>query len=485
MANKLGKSAAILTLSKVFTLIITMISAMLLARFRTLTEYGTYSQLLLVINLATAFFTLGLPNSTNYFLARAESSEERRQFLSVYFTISTILCFIMGAVLTVLVPLFITYFENPLIKSFAYFLFFYPWAYVTIGSVSNILVVYGKTINLLFFNLISAIISLAAVAFVQVFHGTFNSYMVVFLVSNIILTLSVYCIVWKLEHPLRFSIDKLLVIKIFKYSIPIGLASLVGTVSIEIDKLMIGRFFDTEQLAIYTNAAKELPLTIVATSLTAVLLPQLARMLKKNDSEGAIRIWGISIRLSYLLICFFAMILIVFAPQIMTILYSEKYLPGVAVFRVYSLVLLLRCTYFGIILNSLGKTKMILYSSILSLVLNIILNYLLFLAMGMLGPAIATFISMGIAGFAQVFVTSKELQIPFKTILPWKKLGIITLINLALGIVLYIITKILSMGTSGKDILISIVIGLCGTGLYFIILYKPAKLLWKELNCVE
>lgn len=485
MANKLGKSAAILTLSKVFTLIITMISAMLLARFRTLTEYGTYSQLLLVINLATAFFTLGLPNSTNYFLARAESSEERRQFLSVYFTISTILCFIMGAVLTVLVPLFITYFENPLIKSFAYFLFFYPWAYVTIGSVSNILVVYGKTINLLFFNLISAIISLAAVAFVQVFHGTFNSYMVVFLVSNIILTLSVYCIVWKLEHPLRFSIDKLLVIKIFKYSIPIGLASLVGTVSIEIDKLMIGRFFDTEQLAIYTNAAKELPLTIVATSLTAVLLPQLARMLKKNDSEGAIRIWGISIRLSYLLICFFAMILIVFAPQIMTILYSEKYLPGVAVFRVYSLVLLLRCTYFGIILNSIGKTKMILYSSILSLVLNIILNYLLFLAMGMLGPAIATFISMGIAGFAQVFVTSKELQIPFKTILPWKKLGIITLINLALGIVLYIITKILSMGTSGKDILISIVIGLCGTGLYFIILYKPAKLLWKELNCVE
>ena len=483
MANKLGKSAAILTLSKIFTLVITMISAMLLSRFRTLTEYGTYSQLLLVINLATAFFTLGLPNSTNYFLARAESSEERRQFLSVYYTISTILCFVMGAVLTVLVPLLIAYFENPLIKTFTYFLFFYPWAYVTIGSISNILVVYGKTIKLLFFNLISAAVSLAAVVFVQVFHGTFNIYMVVFLVSNIILSLSVYFIVWKLEHPIKFSINKSLVIKIFKYSIPIGLASLVGTISIEIDKLMIGRFFETEQLAIYTNAAKELPLTIVATSLTAVLLPQLARMLKKNDSEGAIRIWGISIRLSYLLICFFAMILIVFAPQIMTILYSEKYLPGVAVFRVYSLVLLLRCTYFGIILNSLGKTKMILYSSILSLVLNIILNYLLFLAMGMLGPAIATFISIGIVGFAQIFVTSKELLIPFKTILPWKKLGITTLINLALGIVLYIITKLLSLGTSGKDILISIAIGLCGMGVYFIILFKPARNLWKELNC--
>jgi len=72
-----------------------MITAMLLSRFRTLEEYGTYSQLLMVINIATTFFMLGLPNSINFFLARAENNNERQKFLSVYYTLSTVLSFFL------------------------------------------------------------------------------------------------------------------------------------------------------------------------------------------------------------------------------------------------------------------------------------------------------------------------------------------------------------------------------------------------------
>lgn len=482
MSNNLGKSAAILTLSKVITLVISMLSVMLLARFRTLEEYGTYSQILLVINLATALFTLGLPNSINFFLARADTHEDRRKFLSVYFTINTLLCFVMGVILAIVVPLVVAYFNNPQIQQFTYFLIFYPWAYVTIGSISNILVVYGKTGKLLVFNIVSAVVAFAAVVLVQLFHGSFQEYMITFLIGNIFLMAWVYIIVWHLESPLRISFDRQLIEKIFKYSIPIGLASLVGTVNIEIDKLMIGHFFDTEQLAIYTNAAKELPLTIVATSLTAVLLPQMARMINKNDSEGAIKIWGDSICLSYILICFCSMALIVFAPQVITILYSAKYLSGVPVFRVYSLTLLLRCTYFGMVLNSIGKTRLILYSSIVSLVLNAMLNYLLYLVLGMVGPAIATFLSIGLVGFAQLFVTAKELHMPFRRIWPWKKISIITLVNIVLGCVFCIVRSVFSIGISNQDILVSVGIGICGMGVYVLIMFKPAKHLWRELN---
>jgi len=71
-----------LTTSKLITMMISMITAMLLSRFRTLKEYGTYSQLLLVINLFTTIFMLELPNSVNFFLARAENDEEKQKFLS-------------------------------------------------------------------------------------------------------------------------------------------------------------------------------------------------------------------------------------------------------------------------------------------------------------------------------------------------------------------------------------------------------------------
>ena len=64
-----------LTISKVMSLVIAMVSSMLLSRYRTLEEYGTYSQLLMVINIMTSLLMLGLPNSINYFLSRAETEE--------------------------------------------------------------------------------------------------------------------------------------------------------------------------------------------------------------------------------------------------------------------------------------------------------------------------------------------------------------------------------------------------------------------------
>ena len=137
--HKLGKNAVILTAAKMVTIFIALVSSMLLSRFRTLEEYGTYSQILIVINLVTSLFTLGLPNSTNYFLARAENLQERKQFLSVYYSLNTILCFGMGIVLVCSVPLIVSYFNNPLIRSFIYVLTLLPWTKVIISSISNVL----------------------------------------------------------------------------------------------------------------------------------------------------------------------------------------------------------------------------------------------------------------------------------------------------------------------------------------------------------
>lgn len=87
MKSTIAGDALKLTISKMIILVLSMIAAMLLSRFRTLEEYGTYSQLLLVINLVTSIIMLGLPNSINYFLARAETEESRQKFLSIYYTL--------------------------------------------------------------------------------------------------------------------------------------------------------------------------------------------------------------------------------------------------------------------------------------------------------------------------------------------------------------------------------------------------------------
>ena len=145
----LGGDAVRLTLSKVVTLCITMATTMLLSRFRTFHEYGTYSELLLVINLVSSLLMLGLPNSINFFLARAETQEERKKFLSLYYVLSTVISIVIGLVLVLAVPLIELYFKNDTIRCFYYFLALYPWTSIVSSSIENVLVVYKKTKNLI------------------------------------------------------------------------------------------------------------------------------------------------------------------------------------------------------------------------------------------------------------------------------------------------------------------------------------------------
>ena len=64
--------------------------------------------------ITSAFIMLGLPNSTNFFLARAETSKEKSEFLSVYYTFNTFLCVVLGAVLVIIVPFVEKYFKMTL-----------------------------------------------------------------------------------------------------------------------------------------------------------------------------------------------------------------------------------------------------------------------------------------------------------------------------------------------------------------------------------
>lgn len=480
--KSVGRDAAILTISKAITLLVSLVSTMLLSRFRTLDEYGTFAQLIIISTLAKSLFTLGLPNSTNYFLARAETKEDRKQFLSVFYSLSTIICIFIGVLLIATIPITSRYFRNPSIYKFAYFLAVYPWTSVIIASISNVLVVYGEIKKLLLINLVNVCTSVITVIIVRVFEWSFNTYLMIYILCELCITIWIYVLVFRLEGGLKFNIDSNLILSILKYSIPIGLAALVSIINIEIDKIMIGRLFDTESLAIYTNAGKELPLTIVASSFTAVLLPRIAKSLKGGRTKETIEMWGYSVQLSYIIISFATMACIVFAPQIISILYSHKYLPGVGVFRVYSLVMILRVTYFGIVLNSIGETKFILYCSLLSLSLNAVLNYLLYLIFGFTGPAIATFLSIFFINALQLLVTARYLKVRLIDIWPWHKLFSITMVNIYIGIALYLLILCLNIQNDAKGNTIVIIIGFITLAAYFVSYRKYAYQLWKKLN---
>lgn len=482
MKESIGKNVIILSVSKIFLMLLSIIVSMLLARFRSLEEYGTYSQVIMVINFVTTIFILGLPNSINYFLARAEDENKKRNFLSTYYTLTTLISFGVGIILFLATPYIVAYFNNPLISKLAYVLAIFPWANITISTIDNIYIIYNKTKYIMIFRSINLLTTLLIIIIAEVLNMNFYKYMFIYTISMAIFSLAIYYIVNKLSGGLSINLNTKIIKEIFIFSIPIGIASIIGSINIQLDQLIISSLFSTEEYAIFSIASKEIPITIIATSITAILLPKVVKLLKYDKKYEVLTIWGSATTLSYIFICFCVTGLVIFAPAVITLFYSDKYIAGVTVFRIYSLVLLLRCTYFGMILNAKGKTKFILYSSLLALILNVILNIILCNIFGFIGPAIATFISQAVINLIQLIFTAKLLKTKLKHIFPWKNIFYITCINIFIASFFIIIKNILSLDRFIGNILEAVFIGLIGLFIYILILRKKITTQWYELN---
>lgn len=483
--SSLGADAITLTVSRVLVSLLGLVTSMLLARFRTLEEYGTYSQIIMVADLVSTILLLGLPNSVNYFLARAETKEEKQRFMSVYITLSTVLTFVITACMYVCLPLIINYFDNPLISAFAYVFAIYPWSSVMINSLGNTCVVFGKANRLIFFSLSQSLLSLLLLLAAKAFNINFKTYL--YMHMALLFLFALFAVLWmsSLSGGIRIKLNLSLVKEIFVFSIPMGLASVVGTLNVELDKLVISKFFTTEEYAIFANAAKELPLTMFAGALTAVLLPQMVRLIKKGENERAVSLWSNAANISFCVMSLFVGGLFVFAKDVMTLFYSAKYVSSasITVFRIYTLILFFRAIYFGIVLNATGKTKLIFLSSILTLVLNFVLNIGFCYIIGFSGPAYASLCATLLMEVVQLLFTCKILSVNFSKILPWKSIAIRVLQTIVLGFLFFEIKNVFfSDFNSSSSIIVSILLGVLWTVVYVLINKNFIVKNFSELN---
>lgn len=483
MKNTIASNATKLTLIKTLAMAITMLIAMLLSRFRSLEEYGTYSQMQLIGNLVTSIFMVGLPNSISYFISKNDKIK-RQEFLNTFFSLCSLLGTMGGILLILAIPIASQYFNNRDIMIYWFFLLSYPWTKITLASIENLLVSYNKIEKLMVFKGAYCCITLLTLIVCCIIKTSFYIYMIAFTCSEVVFSIWVYSIASKVEGRLKFQLRKHTITSILRYSLPIGLSSIVSTISIELDKLLIGWFYNTNEMAIYVNASRELPITVISTAISAVLMPPMVKFLAKGKNKEAVELWKKSVILSYIFISFIVMILFVYAKEVIAILYSSKYIPGIGVFRVYTLVLLLRVTYFGIILNSIGKTRFILYSSLISLGLNVILNIVCYYVFGFIGPAIATFLSIGIIATIQLWYSANVINMHLKDIFPWGSMVKIFGINTMFGIVLYYISNFILLKFLNAYI-IAIGAGIIAGGVYLFVYRKRIFALWNYLNNIE
>ena len=477
----MGKNTVWLTTTKIINTVITMLITMLLSRFRTLEEYGTFSQINIITTVVTTVFALGLPNCVNFFLNRTEKKEEKQDFLSAYFTLGTIISIIIAVILFIAFPLLTSFFKNDALNDYKFAVLMFPWVNLFNSSVENIYIAYNKINLLIAYRMSYAVILLVTVSIFSAVGGSFYVYMIVYMALQAVFVLLLYITSYIISGKIRFNFDKKIISEILKYSIPLGISSIISTLNIELDKIMVGRMFTMEDLAIYTNVAKELPINILTISVTALLLPKMVSLIQGKKESTAVDLWGTSILISSIIICFVNMLLFVLSDSVIGVLYSEKYLPGNAIFKVYTITSLVKITSWQIILVSTKNTKKILHIAIIALSVNFVLNLIFMNLFGMIGAAFATMISEFMSVCIKIYVSSKAIGYSFGKMIPWMKILAIIVLNIILGVLIYGVYNLF------KIIIDNIYIGAFISGLVALIIYafiiiKPFKILWKKMN---
>lgn len=424
LLNGTSADAIFLMIVKVISTAVSLVITRLLSQYLSVQDYGTYSQILLIISTVSSLTILGLMDGANFFYCSIKDEERRTAFVSTMFALECTVGSIAGGIVWAFKNAIASGFENSDIKGLILFAVILPLLQNLLWMLQILMISVGKAKWIAIRNLILAFARLTAVIIVV----TIVKNVAVVLMTTLFIDIAqliVFTIT--LNHnqcPIKIkSVDFRLTSEILKYCLPMAVFVALNSLNRDIDKYVIALLTDTETLALYANASKALPLDIITTSFCTVLQPKLTRMINLGERKKAAETYKTFLELAFVSTTMFCSGIIAAAPQVIRLLYSEKYLDGLGIFCVYILVDMLRFTNVSMILSAAGKTKKLMLMSIGALGANCILNLVLYQIVGIIGPAIATVTVTVTFGIVMLYFNAKELEtsiakffdIPFMT----------------------------------------------------------------------
>lgn len=224
-----------------------------------------------------------------------------------------------------------------------------------------------------------------------------------------------------------------------------------------------------QKLIIFINA-------IIATSVTSVAYPLMANMRSKGDTIGFLNMLKKSILYLSILLVPISVGVMILSKDIITVVYARGQFTEYAV-HITTLALLgygAGIFFTGIrdILNSTlfssGKTKVTAINGIIGVIINIVFSITLSKYIGIMGIALASVIAMIVTSML-LFRSIIKLEKDFVVIDIFKKIGIITMNSVIMGVV--ILTLAIYFRNKFSSIIFLLIGLIIGVIIYFILCY--------------
>ena len=438
------------SLGSLFSFGFVLISSMILSRYFSKEDYGTYKQVLYVYGTLLAVFTLGLPKAFSYYLPRVPLSEAKSLIKKL-----TNLFFLLGSIFSLLLFVFsgqiAVFLKNPDLELALKFFSPVPLLMLPTMGLEGILATYRKTQFLTIYKICTSVFILLCVSIPVVF---FNCGYIQAIIGFVVASFFVFLLAIYLKYlPVKNAGNEknhLTYNEIFKFSLPLLYASLWGLLFNSADQFFISRYFGTEVFAEFSNGSMELPFVgMIIGACATVLSPVFSRLshesvdVKKEIYPLWISVFEKTAKLIYplLLYCWF------FADVLMVVLYGDMYENSSIYFRIKSFVNFFTIIVYAPLIISIGKTKYYSQTIMYWTIILIILEYISVLTIESpyVITSISTFCMIGTI-FTMLSMVAKFFDVQIYRLFPIKLMLKIVLPSIAILFILrYVFANLCSL----------------------------------------
>lgn len=422
-SSRTGKVLA-LSFGHALNTLITLASGMILARVLSQTDLATYRQTLLAYDVASPVLMLGLGSGIYYFLP-TEKTRARGVVVD-----GIVLTLAMGLVYAAFIALggnhlLASRFSNPAIVNTLVYFVPLPLFLLPAKLLPPVMVVQGQVQDLTIYNVTThLVLGLTVVAACLVWQTPEEMIIVRVVVSVGIGATGVWLMLRALPKDSwrpRWRTMKAMI----QYSTPMVGATAMGTLSLQLDKLIVSSLCPPEEFAVYVNGAIEIPLVAILTgSITAVIQPELRRMVVAEDFEGAVGLFRTAATKSAVVLMPVMVFMFLSAEPFILTLFSSKYAGSVLPFQMYLLLLPARIVNYGAFMMALGLSKLIMYRAAVGLAANALLGVVLVHWLGYIGAIVSSVVCLYFINIAlNLAAISRATKCPWWRVLPFGNVG--------------------------------------------------------------
>lgn len=373
-----SRQAAWVAIGSFFSFIVGIVSPMVLARYFSKGDYGTYKQVMYVYSTLLSVFTLGLPKAYSYFLPKYSQQYQKDIINKI-----TRMFFLLGTVFSLLLllcakPIAILL-KNPDLEQALLYFSPTPFLLLPTMGLDSIFATFKKAKFLAFYTIFTRVLTIVCIVLpVVLFNGNYLSAIIGFDIASLItFFLSLFIKTWPVKNSEHKKAD-LSYHRIFQFSIPLVFASVWGMVINSASQFFISRYYGNEVFAEFSNGFMELPfVNMILGAIAVVLLPVFSGLDRGEGlSDNTLSIWSSALKKSAMMIFPMLVFSIFFAKPIMTCMYGDNYTQSSIYFQIKNISGLFIIIPFYPILLSIGKTKEYANIHMLIAFLIVILEYL-------------------------------------------------------------------------------------------------------------